>query len=312
MNLRGIEFGRVWGASGVQGFFGEGYWYHKWLKPFGLDFHGATFVAKTTTLKARAGNMPLRKDWTPRELLPRCIKVYPGRGIALNSVGISGPGAEALLRDGRWQRRREPFFLSFMSVASSASERNKELEQFIELLAGYLPSFRAPIGLQINFSCPNVGVHSDDLREEIVRALDIAGALEIPLVPKLNSLVDPSVGFEIGRHSRCDAICVSNTLPWSSLDSSTRQVTFGRQESPLAQFGGGGISGRYLLYNTLNWIGTARSLGYDKPINGGGGILSSEDAHVVLDVVGPNGSIFLGSIAFLRPWRVRSIIRRMA
>src|SRR3989344_7751324 len=38
MKLRGIEFGRVWGASGVLGFFGEGYWFHPYLKRFGLDF----------------------------------------------------------------------------------------------------------------------------------------------------------------------------------------------------------------------------------------------------------------------------------
>ena len=45
MKLKGIPFGNVFGASGVQGFFGEGYWFHPYLKPFGLDFGDATFVA---------------------------------------------------------------------------------------------------------------------------------------------------------------------------------------------------------------------------------------------------------------------------
>jgi len=58
--MRGIDFGPVWGASGVLGFFGEGYWYHRYWKPFGLNFSGVTFVAKTTTLKERSGNMPLK------------------------------------------------------------------------------------------------------------------------------------------------------------------------------------------------------------------------------------------------------------
>ena len=48
MNQRVADFGPVWGASGVQGFFGEGYWFHRWVP--GLSFDGCTFVAKTTTL----------------------------------------------------------------------------------------------------------------------------------------------------------------------------------------------------------------------------------------------------------------------
>ncbi len=57
MKLRGVEFGKVFAASGMQGFFGEGYWYHRFLKPFGLNFEGITFVAKTTTLNPRAGKI---------------------------------------------------------------------------------------------------------------------------------------------------------------------------------------------------------------------------------------------------------------
>src|SRR3989338_1556485 len=62
MELRGVHFGPVLDASGVRGFFGEGYWHHRYCKPFGLRFDGATFVAKTTTLLPRAGNMPLQSN----------------------------------------------------------------------------------------------------------------------------------------------------------------------------------------------------------------------------------------------------------
>ena len=48
MRLRNIDFGPVFGASGVQGFFGEGYLHHKFLRFLGLNFDGCTFVAKTT------------------------------------------------------------------------------------------------------------------------------------------------------------------------------------------------------------------------------------------------------------------------
>jgi len=85
----------VWNASGGVGFFGEGYWFHTYLKSFGLDFSDVTFVAKNTTLEARAGNLPLRDDLTPRELMPKCIYVKPWQGIALNAIGLSGPGGRS-------------------------------------------------------------------------------------------------------------------------------------------------------------------------------------------------------------------------
>ena len=52
MKLRGIEFGSVIGASGIQGFFGEGYPYHRYPKllfPRSFKFDGMTFTAKTTS-----------------------------------------------------------------------------------------------------------------------------------------------------------------------------------------------------------------------------------------------------------------------
>lgn len=106
MQLRGIHFRPVCNAAGAQGFFGEGYPHHRWWKRLGLTFENCGFVAKTTTLLKRSGNMPLADDGiTPREWKPKCIVVKPLAGVVLNSVGLSGPGAKALLDDGRWQDR---------------------------------------------------------------------------------------------------------------------------------------------------------------------------------------------------------------
>lgn len=72
------HFGPVWGASGVRGFFGEGYWYQKLFTRFipGYSFAGATFVAKTVTANPTIGNMPLADDGlSPKEKRPACIKV---------------------------------------------------------------------------------------------------------------------------------------------------------------------------------------------------------------------------------------------
>src|SRR3989344_980370 len=134
MILRGVDFGRVWSASGVQAFFGEGYPFHKKLGPLGPKFDGMTFVAKTTTLSFREGNMPLEDDHTQEELFPSCIKVKPFKGVVLDAVGLSGPGARVLLASGKWQRRINPFFISFMSVAETPQKRREELEEFVKLL----------------------------------------------------------------------------------------------------------------------------------------------------------------------------------
>ncbi len=308
MILRGIDFGKVTDASGVRGFFGEGYPHHRWWKPFGLDFAGSTFVAKTTTLDSRSGNMPLNKDLSPKEMLPKCVVVKPLRGVALNAVGLSGPGAMALFKDGRWQRRTDPFFLSFMSVQGTAPERLRELNVFVELLRMYLPYFRAPVGLQINFSCPNVGLHADNLAEEAMSALTSASKLGIPLMPKFNVLLPPDAAKKVSEHRACDALCVSNTLPWGALPDTVDWVgLFGSATSPLAAMGGGGLSGKPLLPLTELWVRMARRHGVTKPINAGGGILSADDAARLLRAGAD--SVFIGTAAIIRPWRVRSIIR---
>src|SRR5437870_2528820 len=112
MRLRGIEFGNVWDASGVRGWFGEGYPYHGLLRPLGLRFEGSTFVAKTTTLAPREGNLRTSRDRLTARLVQPSVRVYPLKGVALNAVGLTGPGFEALLQTRRWQRRQAPFLLS--------------------------------------------------------------------------------------------------------------------------------------------------------------------------------------------------------
>jgi hypothetical protein len=116
MILRNIEFGNCFLASGSMNFFGEGYWYdnfYKLLMPGFKIIDQVTFVAKTTTFGPRLGNMPLKENFQPKELFPKCIKVYPSRGVVLNSVGLSGPGAQVLFDTRKWQAITKPFFFVF-------------------------------------------------------------------------------------------------------------------------------------------------------------------------------------------------------
>lgn len=309
MKLRGIEFGCVFNASGARGFFGDGYWFHRYWRPLGLNFSGSTFVAKTSTLEARAGNMPFDGDTLqPKRLAPDCIVIKPWKNAVLNAVGLSGPGFEKLLEQYEWQTRTEPFLLSFMSVQPKYMERLRDMFDFSAILKRALPRFRAPIGLQLNFSCPNAGIGHDDLSSEVRETLSVARSLGIPLLVKINALVSAQEAVTIANHPACDAIVCSNTIPWGQMpDRIDWHRLFGSDVSPLARYGGGGLSGAPLLPVVTAWIARARLAGIAKPIVGSGGILCAEDARRMF--ASGASAIEIGSVALLRPWRVRSIIR---
>lgn len=311
MILRGIDFSHILEGSGTEGFFGEGYWYHKYLKPFGLDFEGSTFVAKTTTLRPRKGNLPLKKDGiTPEDLFPECIKVYFWKGIVLNSVGLSGPGAKFMFEDGRWQKIKKPFFISFMAVGESFEMRYLETINFAILFKKFLTCFNAPVGLQINGSCPNVKIDALKPAEEMKKMLEVLSAyVSVPLIPKISVLMSVETAKEIADDPNCDALCVSNTIPWGALpDKINWKKLFGTDVSPLAEFGGGGMSGKPLLPIVAEWVADARKIGITKPIIAGGGILSPDDVNI-LKSAGAS-SVSVSSAAILRGWRVKKIIRR--
>ena len=139
MKLKGIPFGSVFNASGARNFFIEDpWWYSRWYQTItGRSmWEGATFIAKTTTHAPREGNMPLKSGTvTPVEFKPRCIYINFLSGYALNSVGLSGLGAQWLLEQGRWQLYTKPFVISFMSVQKTTEQRLIELCEFATLLA---------------------------------------------------------------------------------------------------------------------------------------------------------------------------------
>ena len=308
MKLREIDFGNALGASGVQGFFGEGYWFHKIWSPFGLNFSGMTFVAKTATLLPRKGNMPLTQHYTPRNPFSGCVKVKLLRGVMLNSIGLSNPGLGALLGTGKWQKRTKPFLISIMSLADTPKKRLEELRLMVETIGFVKVSFSAPFGLQINLSCPNTEHNPNELIGESAKVLEIANSLGVPVMPKYSIASAPIQAVrELNDHSGCDAICVSNTLPfgWQGVDW---QNVWGSKTSPLAKLGGGGLSGKTLCPLVCEWIKHLRDVGFTKPINGGGGILYPEDVKRYHDAGAT--SIFIGSVAVLRPWRVKAIINQ--
>jgi len=310
MELRGINLGNVFAASGTLNFFGEGWRHHKILKIlFGLNFNGATFISKTTTLNCRKGNMGLNKNLQPLSLSPDCIRVYPLKKVILNSVGLSGPGVEYLFSKGLWQKRTEPFLISFMAVGATKKERLKEVKKFLEILVRELPNFSTKFGLELNISCPNISHDPLTLIDDALDQLQVLASLNIPVVLKVNALTSLDAIIRISNSGTCDAIAVSNTIPWGQLPNETNwQGIFRSSESPLKHLGGGGLSGYPLLPIVAKWISEARDRGVSIPIIGGGGILKKTDVNM-LHQCGAN-AVAIGSVAILRPWRVQGIIKR--
>lgn len=311
MILRGIDFGFVWQASGATNFYGQGWWYHHLLRPFGLDFSGATFVAKTSTMFPREGNMPLKNDRvTPKEWLPQSIHVNRKTGAALNAVSLSGPGLDFLLRSGEWQKRKDAYFISIMSVAGTADERQGEIERCANLIREHKKGL-GRFGIQLNVSCPNGGLDTKSLVTETMPYLDTLRGLDVPVVVKLGPETQIKAAAEIANHPACDALHVFNTLPWDKLPDEEKIKYFGTTTSPLvAKLGEkfkGGVSGKPLKGRLVNWLRDARNYGIRKPINAGGGILCSNDAGDMIDA-GADG-ISLGSIAFLASTQVKRTTR---
>jgi dihydroorotate dehydrogenase len=303
MKLRGIDFECVWNAAGARGFFGEGYWFHKLTRP---DFTGITFVSKTATKNARLGNKA--KYPSLRELIyPSWMRVKPFSCHTLNAMGLPNDGLDEYLREGKWQDRIDPFFISIAPspAADTPQRRLEEMKQMIDWLEECDGYFEGLFGLQINLSCPNTGEDPKTFVPEWARLLEAASQLRVPLVPKFSIASAPiEAVMELKDNPNCDAICVSNTVPydWNGLG----EKIWGKKVSPLANLGGGGIAGPVLLPHVCDYITELRDKGFAKPINGGGGVFCINDINR-MRIAGASG-ISLGTICMLRPWRIQPIV----
>lgn len=311
-------------ASGVSGFFGEGYWFHKLLFPLicWIKLPWVTFVAKTTTWDKREGNTPLSdKDGiTPQEWFPRSVVVKLWKNVVLNAWGLSGPGLQALYEKGLWQKRRHDFWLSFMSVAKTMDEQKEELRNAVRFLLAHLSEFGATVGLQLNVSCPNAGVCMLNIVRTTYELLDVVdqedpeGHLTVEVKPPPTATARDIA--EMAKHQRCTAFCLFNTLAFGMLAEEVDwENYFGTkkpEESPLISRLGkeknqsGGLSGKPLHRILCRKIREARALGVTKHINACGGILGPISAWKAMRAGAD--SIALGTIITLRPHLVFPVI----
>ncbi len=304
--------------SGTFGFYGEGYWWHWlawpflfWLKQFG------TFVGKTVTANQRDGNMRLNPDGTPMNWFPDCIFIDWYRWIKggmLNAVGLSNFGAYAHLSDENWQKRTKPWMLSFMPMGGTIEEKIEECRKFFGDMNVTLHSFRIRPILVLNISCPNTEHALCALASDVHRMLDILAQLGLEIIVKVSVDMPVAQVVEIVRHPACKAIQVTNTIHWSKLPEAILRRVFPdcwdederKWISPLAQYGGGGYSGKDLLLMVVFWIREAIQAGLEKPIIGGGGIFSPVDVWRVRRAGAV--AVSIASPAMLRTFMVPLIV----
>ncbi len=140
-----------------------------------------TNVYKTTTIDAREGNTPLDANFAPKDMFPKSVYLTAWMwviGAVLNAWGLSGPGLKALLDTLKWQKCQSPAFISIMPTKETSAERRVEVIRFRDELMSQISGFECLIGLQINASCPNAGVKTDDLANEIRDWCDILAPLK--------------------------------------------------------------------------------------------------------------------------------------
>ncbi|MCX6762364.1 MAG: hypothetical protein NT093_01110, partial [Candidatus Moranbacteria bacterium] len=184
-----------------------------------------------------------------------------------------------------------------------------EAKNFARVFAWELPSFLTQVGLELNISCPNQEHCPLSLIDDAVDQLQPFSSLDIPKILKVNALTPVEAVVRIAASGLCDAIAVSNTIPWGQLpDKIDWRKIFGSTVSPLRHLGGGGLSGYPLLPIVAQWIFEAKYQGVSIPIIGGGGILRASD----VDYLHANGAdaVSIGTVGIIRPWRVEGIIER--
>ena len=325
MNIDGTEYPNVWCAPGARNFDGKGWWYTLLFKSLSLwhyNWGGAGFVTKTATLEQRDGFMPLKSDGkSPRELMPRCIKVYFFSGHVLNSVGLSGPGLRGVLAMLKADPPDGPFMLSIMCLSN---EKLAELKTMLAMINEFKETFTVPFTVQLNLACPNTGEDLTEFYELLDDILDLASAMDTKLFLNFNPLVPVDVLVEADKHPACAGFWIGNTIPWGfnginwlHFSSPKRWILKKSPDSPLPrrlkwkQESGvprpvGGLSGPVCRNFTLSTIEQARSAGVKKPIIGGNGFQLRWHLDRLWEAQA-NG-VALGIVAMIRPWRLRGLI----
>lgn len=205
-------------ASGALGYDGKGWpheWPLRWMKLINPSLF--TVVIKTLTYEERKGNFKLWCPW-------QCIRILPEGGV-VNAVGLTNPGI------GWWCRKIGPK-VNRNKIALVGSILSDNITKLIEMAK--MLSYFDLVGLEINWSCPNIGANLLDNTAKI-----IAGCEEVKKVTNFPLIAKLSVAHDVEQiiprlEGIVEAISINSVL-WKTV--------FPSHTSPFAHLDGGGVSG---------------------------------------------------------------------
>ncbi|HXQ19116.1 MAG TPA: dihydroorotate dehydrogenase [Acidimicrobiales bacterium] len=237
-----------------------------------------------------------------------CFEPWPGNpaprvtevgASMLNSVGLSGPGVEAWLREG----------LPALRAAGAtvvASIWGRRVEDFAKAAAALREGAGALAAVEVNVSCPNIEdrarmfAHSPGATEEAVAAAECGLPRWVKLSPNVADLTSIAAAAQRGGAS---ALTLVNTVLGLAIDTETRRPVLGA--------GGGGLSGPPLRAVAVRAVWECREAFPEFPLIGVGGIASGLDA-VELLLAGAD-AVQVGTATFRdprAPWRVLAELER--
>lgn len=220
---------------------------------FDINTLGA-YVAKTITLKMRAGNPP-----------PRVTETYAGM---LNSIGLENKGAVDFIKNKLPGLKN----IKIPIVASVAGDGEDEYAALCKKLDGC----RKISAIELNLSCPNVrhGERSGLIAQDEKAVYEIVkkarGSTGKTLIAKLSPNVTDIAAIALAaERAGCDAVSLINTFPALAVDIETFRPALGNVT--------GGLSGPAIKPIALKMVRDV----YNKvriPVIGIGGIMDYKDA----------------------------------
>jgi dihydroorotate dehydrogenase len=310
----------VFTTSGMRNYFGgnwftgDGYLYHEVYKLMypGFRFKGATHIAKTTLWGRNEGNMPWNeRTLQPRSLFPDCIYIDRKKKIMLNAVGLSGPGLEDLGNRGKWQEMKKPFFISIMVMGDTPEKRLRQIQDIYWWFMNNLPDFITEVGIEINITCPNTKHSPLELAEEVSEWLKIFSGLGVHIRVKLNLEIPIETIRNIAESGFCHSLSLTNTAKFGSVPHLIDwDRLFDGKPSPLAKYGGGGLSGWPLYEPGINKLQEVCSvIPKEIPVYYGGGI---EHASQIEEVkwAGASGIVLGATMGMFYPNEIQQAITK--
>jgi dihydroorotate dehydrogenase (NAD+) catalytic subunit len=277
-------------ASGALAFDGRG-WPWEWpLRWVGLlDPTLFTIVTKTLTRRPRRGNLRWTHPWSVVKRIPSPLAGEgQGEGV-LNAIGLTNKGIDW------WLNSVSPRIPSdYKIVVSVEADHQTEMVEMIQLLNG-----RNIVGIELNLSCPNSPSKDARTTDKVLSMCHAAATTaSFPLIAKLSYTHDyVAIARGLEKMKKIEAVSI-NSIPWEAI--------WGNKPSPLARYGGGGVSGKMVQPYTWKMVEELSQASKIPVI--GPSVWNYGDIRKIFN----HGAkaVSFGSIFVHHPWRPTLFVRR--